>query len=650
MNNMQKNFKAKRTLKCGHFADGVVPTYADQAAQMEAEQIAAAKARALPVQKPGLMARIFGGSPAPAPAPAVVVAPAPVAPTIVENLANRRSTLREAANYADGKVPTHVGPGVVNGPGGPREDKVPAMLSDEEAVLPAKTVQAMGGPDAVEHLIQVTTGKSPARTLSAGKYADGFTYQPDADGIMGRMRGAASSALDSAKGMFTRAEPGVTPPPAANTGTMYQGATDLGTGNRAGSGVGQMSVGKAAGQAVDAVKNSSLARGALKWGGRLATGAGALQAAGNVAAVANDPDSSWLDVVGQTAGEVGKAATAGIGGALGGWGGAAGAGAGANYLLDKTGADVSRYARLPSQAELDKPISEEDIRKATVGPNGQIDEERYQRGLTARTLPSQPASGKPAEATTAAASDAPAKRTLNDALVDAIDRGANTGTPNVDVHGMMRKYGHGYRQVLASTLDQPNRDLTARGQTLQAGVTSRGQDLNYAATTNNNRAAMYMKNLEAQQEQNNKFLDSQFGPAWDKDGKTNDARQRIDKQLQATMAKFGVQHPGQMNNDAMNHFVTTARMVDRASPGVIERGIGRITGKPPTEYDSPYDALEGLKPAKDGSWTLNGVPFNTYSSTLTGSGMGLTGPSADGNAKRIMDAAAKRTIKNDGAH
>ena len=32
--------------------------------------------------------------------------------------------------------------GKVSGPGGPREDKVPAWLSDGEYVLPAKTVKA----------------------------------------------------------------------------------------------------------------------------------------------------------------------------------------------------------------------------------------------------------------------------------------------------------------------------------------------------------------------------------------------------------------------------------------------------------------------------------------------------------------------------
>ena len=117
MSNISKNFqnKAKRGLKCGAYADGVVPSYEEQAAAMEAEQIAAAKAKFAPQPKPGLMARVFGAArPAPAPAPE----PTP-APSVVDTIKNRNNTLRTIANYANGKVPTHVGPGVVDGPGEP---------------------------------------------------------------------------------------------------------------------------------------------------------------------------------------------------------------------------------------------------------------------------------------------------------------------------------------------------------------------------------------------------------------------------------------------------------------------------------------------------------------------------------------------------
>jgi len=50
---------------------------------------------------------------------------------------NRRGALR----MADG---THVGKGPVSGPGGPVDDKVPALLSDGEYVLPADTTKKIG--------------------------------------------------------------------------------------------------------------------------------------------------------------------------------------------------------------------------------------------------------------------------------------------------------------------------------------------------------------------------------------------------------------------------------------------------------------------------------------------------------------------------
>lgn len=52
--------------------------------------------------------------------------------------------------------------GAVLGPGGPREDKVPAMLSNGEYVLPAKTVQKLGGAEELDELVQQTNdGKAP---------------------------------------------------------------------------------------------------------------------------------------------------------------------------------------------------------------------------------------------------------------------------------------------------------------------------------------------------------------------------------------------------------------------------------------------------------------------------------------------------------
>lgn len=69
--------------------------------------------------------------------------------------------------------------GIVRGKGGPTDDMVPMKvagknvnLSDTEAVLPAKTVQALGGPEAVEALIEQTNGMAPVR----GGLREGGSY------------------------------------------------------------------------------------------------------------------------------------------------------------------------------------------------------------------------------------------------------------------------------------------------------------------------------------------------------------------------------------------------------------------------------------------------------------------------------------------
>ena len=43
--------------------------------------------------------------------------------------------------------------GMINGPGGPKEDKIPAMLSDGEFVFTAKAVDNAGGPKAMYHMM-----------------------------------------------------------------------------------------------------------------------------------------------------------------------------------------------------------------------------------------------------------------------------------------------------------------------------------------------------------------------------------------------------------------------------------------------------------------------------------------------------------------
>ena len=64
------------------------------------------------------------------------------------------ATALTGVRFADGgKV--HVGKGAVSGPGGPVDDKIPAMLSDGEYVIPADTVKAIG-KDKLDKLVAKT--------------------------------------------------------------------------------------------------------------------------------------------------------------------------------------------------------------------------------------------------------------------------------------------------------------------------------------------------------------------------------------------------------------------------------------------------------------------------------------------------------------
>lgn len=185
MSNITKAFQAKQGLRSASlpgYAGGFVqklfgggkpapaaPVVDPRIAQIEASQ------RALQ-QSQGT----YGSAPAAAAVAAPVVSAAPtqqVAPvgvslsSAVGAIQSRGEALKAAAGYKDGEVPVHEGPGIVDGPGGPREDKVDAKLSDGEAVLPAATVAALGGPEEVAELIQRTNGKEPARGLRSGVHA-----------------------------------------------------------------------------------------------------------------------------------------------------------------------------------------------------------------------------------------------------------------------------------------------------------------------------------------------------------------------------------------------------------------------------------------------------------------------------------------------
>lgn len=138
---------------------GMVPETAEQVmARMASKYGTTGAAQAAPVAQP---------TPAP-----VQAAPPPVQPPkvgmsgllgrAVGSLRGADERLRQATNFAEG--------GIVRGKGGPTDDEVPMTiggtdvnLSNKEAVLPVKTVDALGGPEAVEHLIETTNGKPPVR-------------------------------------------------------------------------------------------------------------------------------------------------------------------------------------------------------------------------------------------------------------------------------------------------------------------------------------------------------------------------------------------------------------------------------------------------------------------------------------------------------
>lgn len=118
-------------------------------------------------------------APAPAPAPTPAPAPAPSQKSVVDTIRSYNKKLEEAANYKRG--------GVVQD-GAPSEelaDDVPVNLTRGEAVLPPKTVSALGGPEAVEELIERTNGKPPVKTglRAGGNYADGVVQDGVRTGV-----------------------------------------------------------------------------------------------------------------------------------------------------------------------------------------------------------------------------------------------------------------------------------------------------------------------------------------------------------------------------------------------------------------------------------------------------------------------------------
>lgn len=170
MNNMQKAFDKKSALRRIHMADGGLVDKAKTDIGSRAATIDNAEQAAVAAK--------------PAPAPVAAPAPKPMsedAQRAAVGMAPKKGFLRSLLGMAEG--------GHVRGPGGPREDKVPAMLSNGEYVLPAKTVQHLGGPEELDELVQQTNdGRAPRGNEERGerhglrRMATGGAIEIDANG------------------------------------------------------------------------------------------------------------------------------------------------------------------------------------------------------------------------------------------------------------------------------------------------------------------------------------------------------------------------------------------------------------------------------------------------------------------------------------
>jgi len=119
-----------------------------------------------------------------------------IAPGMMSAIQKRKALLD---SLADGYAPGRRGVAQLEGPGTTTSDSIHGVsLSRGEAVLPAKTVKAVG-PDNVAALIEQTNGKAPQRGLRGGMQAARGALDDVADDLLGRkkMPGATSNSAFS---------------------------------------------------------------------------------------------------------------------------------------------------------------------------------------------------------------------------------------------------------------------------------------------------------------------------------------------------------------------------------------------------------------------------------------------------------------------
>lgn len=209
MNNIQKAFKRKGLADGGriHAAPSMLGTgMASGAAsliagrpQQIASALSAAGAGAAPVDAPATAPAGFGGMSG--------IRDGAMPP--------RGLMLAQRRGMADGGVPKRKPDGgLVRGPGGPTDDKAGLFnLSDEEYVLPADTVDAMGGPEVLDE-VRDATHEFVDEENRAGLVNGGSVWE--------KAKGMAGSALNTGKEKLAglRAQPAapVQPAPAGPNG------------------------------------------------------------------------------------------------------------------------------------------------------------------------------------------------------------------------------------------------------------------------------------------------------------------------------------------------------------------------------------------------------------------------------------------------
>lgn len=305
-------------------------------------------------------------SPAPLPAPAPVAPPAPApAPMSPEEIALRQKygmatpgapkpgmfdTIKKKIGFKDGGEPDgdevslrqalRAGksgkPGYVKGPGGPTDDKVPVTTpnghdidaSNGEYVLPADTVEAMGGKEALDKIVLAThdfvdKGREQEMHQEASLrrgFADGGPLVTRPNWIPG---GQPSIDPNVIEGTATRMD-GSSRNPNVSRGQPSAEARAYVQGNGMAPGApvfkpGETPVGGTT--PVEAVKQPSVLRRGLNAVGRFSgPAAGALAAVPevlNTVDVANDAKSSRLDVANQAASGLGRWGAASAGAAAG---------------------------------------------------------------------------------------------------------------------------------------------------------------------------------------------------------------------------------------------------------------------------------------------------------------------------------------------